>query len=203
MTGKSWLGAWPDALAFVGGLAVAWFASWNPTDLVWSLWLSSLTVGLAMIVWLIFSRAAWSPALLLFGVAVLAFFVMHFGFFHFVHSQVLGGYFPVGSEGKEVTGEELYVEVVRRYWMFIPMAALAERANFLLPPPELRGAQGFKELLRKDGGGMLAPYKGVVRMHVLIFFFAGAHFLKLDSFLVYAVVYAVYFFPWRLVGKEA
>ena len=27
------------------------------------------------------------------------------------------------------------------------------------------------------------------------------HFTKLDSFIVYAVVYAVYFFPWRLAGK--
>jgi hypothetical protein len=42
----------------------------------------------------------------------------------------------------------------------------------------------------------------VVRLHLLIFFFAAAHFLKLESFLVYAVVYAVYFFPWRLVKRD-
>jgi hypothetical protein len=49
---------------------------------------------------------------------------------------------------------------------------------------------------------MMIPYKNVIRLHLLIFFFAGAHFVKLDSFLVYAVVYAVYFFPWRLLKKQ-
>lgn len=52
------------------------------------------------------------------------------------------------------------------------------------------------------GGGLMAPYKNVVRLHLLIFFFAAAHFAKLDSFIVYAVVYAVYFFPWRLVKRD-
>jgi hypothetical protein len=34
-------------------------------------------------------------------------------------------------------------------------------------------------------------------MHLLIFFFGFCHILKIESFLVYAVVYSVYFFPWR------
>jgi hypothetical protein len=45
-----------------------------------------------------------------------------------------------------------------------------------------------------DPGG---AYVNVIRMHLLIFFFAGASFAGLESFVVYAVVYAVYFFPWR------
>ena len=49
---------------------------------------------------------------------------------------------------------------------------------------------------------MMAPYRNVVRLHLLIFFFAAAHFAKLDNFLVYAVVYAVYFFPWRLIKRD-
>jgi hypothetical protein len=40
------------------------------------------------------------------------------------------------------------------------------------------------------------PYKNVIRMHLLIFFFAFCHFLKVDSFPIYTVVYFVYFFPW-------
>jgi hypothetical protein len=43
---------------------------------------------------------------------------------------------------------------------------------------------------------MAGPYKNVIRMHLLIFFFAFCHFMKVESFLVYAVVYSVYFFPW-------
>jgi hypothetical protein len=38
-------------------------------------------------------------------------------------------------------------------------------------------------------------------MHVLIFFFFFAHFAKLENFAVYAVVYAAYFFPWRLLRR--
>ena len=33
-------------------------------------------------------------------------------------------------------------------------------------------------------------------MHLLIFFFAASHALHVDSFLVYAAVSLVYFFPW-------
>lgn len=43
----------------------------------------------------------------------------------------------------------------------------------------------------------MAPYKNVIRLRLLIFFFAAAHYAKLDELIVYAVVYAVYFFPWR------
>jgi hypothetical protein len=50
---------------------------------------------------------------------------------------------------------------------------------------------------------MMGPYKNVIRMHLLIFFFTAAHFAKLESFIVYGVVYAVYFFPWRLLRKDA
>ena len=48
---RQWNGVWLDALAFGGGLAMAWFADWNTTDLVWSLWLSSFVVGYALIGW--------------------------------------------------------------------------------------------------------------------------------------------------------
>ena len=49
----NWLSSWPDAVAFVAVLAVAWWAGWNAGDLVWSLWLSSLVVGYSTIVWMI------------------------------------------------------------------------------------------------------------------------------------------------------
>jgi hypothetical protein len=52
------------------------------------------------------------------------------------------------------------------------------------------------------GDGMMAPYRNVVRLHLLIFFFAAASFAQLDNFIVYAVVSAVYFFPWRLLKRQ-
>ena len=63
----------------------------------------------------------------------------------------------------------------------------------LFPPTKKDGAKHPMENL------MAGPYKNVIRMHLLIFFFAFCHFMKVESFLVYAVVYSVYFFPWSTV----
>lgn len=217
--GERWISAWPDALAFAGGLAMAWYAGWQTADLIWSLWLSSLGVGYAMIVWSVFSPAVLlqregSPgsavAALIGGLFMLAFFTVHFGMFHLVHSVFLNMFFPVGPKVAGLFNLELYAEVVRRYWYFVPLALLAERQAFrLAPPPPAPPSTSVKAAdiaARKQrnarfspAANMGSPYKNVIRLHLLIFFFAGAHFLKLDSFLVYAVVYAVYFFPWRLL----
>jgi hypothetical protein len=232
-----WLEAWPDALAFAGGLGLAWFLRWETRDLVWSLWLSSLVVGYAMIVWKIFGPAvfvghrAWVDRAALAehpkgpmalggglylagGLFLLAFFTVHFGMFHFVHSVFLQAFFPVepGAE-RGFPGPALYWEVMQRYGWFLPAAFIAERAAFrfkpaVAGPPDVsvkaadiaaRKARNAK----KDGmDGMMAPYKNVVRMHLLIFFFAFVSFAKVENFWVYAVVYAVYFFPWRLLKKQ-
>ena len=68
--------------------------------------------------------------------------------------------------------------------------------------PEAIAARKMRNAMQGGMSGMMTPYRNVVRLHLLIFFFAFAHFAKLDSFRVYVVVYAVYFFPWRLAkGK--
>ena len=232
-----WAGAWPDALAFVAGLGLAWYFQWETRDLVWSLWLSSLVLGYAMIGWGIFGPGvflvtqAWGDrgllrdqpkapmtagwmVLLVGGLFLLAFFTVHFGGFHFVHSVFLNSFFPVEPGlTKSFPGPALYWEVFQRYWWFLPAAAVAERAAFRFTPapPEppdtsvkaedvaARKARNARRGLGMDG--LMAPYKNVIRLHLLIFFFAGAHFARLDNFLVYAVVYAVYFFPWRLLRE--
>lgn len=224
-----WVKAWPDALAFAGGIGVAWFAGWNTTDLVWSLWLSSLVVGYAMIVWMLtgplrefaFNAAAdpmpgtTVPKLLFGGVLGLgslfglAFFTVHFGGFHLGHSVFLNGFFPIEDNGHGWPGVSTYVEVVRRYWIFVPMAFIAERAAFTKRSGKENDAGSVtaeaiaaRKARNAKGDELFAPYKNVIRMHLLIFFFAGASFAKLDNFAVYAVVYAVYFFPWRLLKKR-
>jgi hypothetical protein len=60
---RSWRSAFPDFVAFAIGLGVAWALRWRTTDLIWSLWLSSLVVGYALIVW-----ALAEPALELLGI---------------------------------------------------------------------------------------------------------------------------------------
>ncbi len=228
---QRWLAAWPDLLAFGLSLVLAWQLEWQTTELVWSLWLSSLLVGYAMIVWTIFGPAIYvgwktwtgremlaeTPKLpmavggtLYFvgGLFLLAFFTFHFGLFHLVHSVFLNGFFPVG-ETKGMIGLSGYLLVLKQYWYFVPLAALAERKAFHFKPVEPVGppdtvvtVAAIAERKARNAGqgftGIMAPYKNVMRLHLLIFFFAFAHFAQLDNFLVYAVVYAVYFFPWGL-----
>ena len=246
MTGEHaearWSTAWPDALAFALGLGVARVAGWTTTDLVWSLWLSSLVVGYAMIVWTIArpgvdltrgalrdrefaahalreSRGAafaGGGILVAVGLFALAFFTVHFGGFHYVHSQFLHTFFPLhesvsGSLDGRLPSAPEYAEVVRRYWTFLPAAFLAERAGFARRSTAVKddlsvtaaAIAARKAANVRKRGAMLAPYRNVMRMHFLIFFFALAHFARLDTFVVYTVVYAAYFFPWRLLRKPA
>ncbi len=224
----AWLAAWPDALAFAVGLGVSWWAGWSSGDLVWSLWLSSLVVGYANIVWVIglpaasMARLAWKDplstprdivtlwALILIGVSVmLAFFTVHFGGFHYVHSQLLLHFFPIDAPGAAHAGwadKATYLEVSRRYWIFLPSAFLSHRSAFLGNPLTSDGAR-WTELFsaggKKNRDYMSGPYKNVLRMHGLIFLFFLAHFAGLENFALYAVIYVVYFFPWRLVRGDS
>jgi hypothetical protein len=224
-----WASAWPDALAFGVGLAVARWAGWGAGDLIWSLWLASLVVGYTTIVWMIGHPAfmltfiAWRSrhealnttgsligltAVVLLGAAfMLAFFTVHFGGFHFIHSSFLQHFFPLDGPGaaQSAFGDKgVFVEVLRRYWVFLPSAFLSHRAVFMRTPLTLNGkrwAEGLIKNAKSSKGFFLTPYVNVLRMHGLIFFFAFAHFAGLDNFAVYAVIYMVYFFPWRLARR--
>jgi uncharacterized protein DUF6498 len=230
---ETWSSAWPDALALTVGLAVAWWARWDAGDLVWSLWLSSLVVGYSIIVWTIahpaveMGRGAWKArkltvshpnalltfwSILVLGVVVaIGFFTVHFGMFHYIHSQLMISFFPIdtgGAAGNATdAGMSTYVEIMRRYWTFLPAAFLAERAAFMRKPLSLELDLSHAGPASKSGKPariqslIWAPYRSVARMHMLIFFFFFAHFARLENFAVYAVVYAVYFFPWRLVRR--
>ena len=188
-----WTAATPDLLALLYSLALAWFLKWEVKDLVWSLWLSSLLVGYATILITIFGPLVWPvqkatskvPAAMMVGGAIfmLLFFTVHFGMFHLVHSVFLNLFFPVtDSAPKGFPGAAMYFEVLKSYWPFVLGAAVSERMN-------------LASAVRKTNP--TGPYRNVVRMHLLIFFFAGAAAAKLDSFIIYAVVLLVYFFPFR------
>jgi len=230
-TRSTWLSAWPDALAFAIGLGAAWWAGWSAADLVWSLWLSSLVVGYAMIVWIIGQPAVAMATLIwksrddplstpktvaileaiivVVAAFMLGFFTVHFGGFHYVHSQLLLHFFPIAVPGAAHLGwadEATYLEVFRRYWIFLPSAFLSHRAAFRrkpLPVDRDRWLESFAGSAKKNRDYFLEPYRNVLRMHGLIFFFFLAHFARLENVAVYAAVYVVYFFPWRLVRSES
>jgi hypothetical protein len=237
---QRWTSAWPDLIAFALGLGVAWAMGWTTTDLVWSLWLSSLVVGYTMIVWSIIQPAIELGGLVLRarrtaepgpvtttpgtlaaviaiaiagGLFVLAFFTFHFGGFHYVHSQFLISFFPIDGEHRTAT-VPVYLEVARRYWWALPSAFVAERGLFMqrtfnVPsaPPDVSVtveaiARRKAANLHKAPPRIAAPYARVMRMHVLIILFGALHFARLEGFAVYAFVYALYFFPWRLLRRD-
>lgn len=226
---ETWTSTWPDAVAFAIGLAVAWWARWSAGDLIWSLWLSSFVVGYATIVWMIaqpaaeLARVSWRDRalfrgnpralatfalLLLVGVAFfLGFFTIHFGGFHYIHSQILISFFPIEAGHGRSTDANMatYIEIARRYWPFLPSAFIAHRAAFMRKPLSLGPGSSISQLggNQKFATLFTEPYRNVTRMHLLIFFFFFAHFARLENFAVYAVTYAVYFFPWRLLRRSA
>jgi hypothetical protein len=224
--GRRWLLAIWDLGAFVFGLGTAWLRHWQATDLVWSLWLSSLVVGYATMLWTI-GQMAWiglrgarsggvtmtsqdgpgpavtrpvptqaaSIGVIFIALFFLGFFTVHFGGFHFVHSAFLNMFFPVTGEQGSFPTLATYETVFRRYAIFLPATFVAERAAFgRLWSGD--GPQALQQTVAAMGPSMVAPYKNVVRMHLLIFFFIGASILHVTNLGVVAVVYFVYFFPW-------
>ena len=137
-------------------MLVAGWQDWSTTDLVWSLWISSLLVGYAFLVLHLFTGATSRERLpsplhvpaALFG---LLFFTVHFGGFHFVHSVFLNEFFPLAGESSAgaLTAAAPYWwgslidEAVSRYWPFLFATAISRRAAFLgavsaapdTPPP--------------------------------------------------------------------
>lgn len=173
-------------LGFLLGIGVASWFGWSTGDLVWSLWLSSLVIGYLSIVSGIAAGDAAPPGKLF----QLLFFSVHFGLFHFVHSMFLNSFFPVSQGAGFGPGAFGYRLVFLRYWPWLLPAAIAERRALLAP--WLRAAGEARPSFHPG-----RPYANVLRMHLMIFFFAGAAAVGLDNFAVYAVVYAVYFWPRR------
>jgi len=232
----------PDVAAFALGLATARMLGWNTTDLVWSLWLSSLVLGYVSILSVIgkgffigsavvFSAqfpAQYRAKAILIGSSlalfVLAFFSVHFCGFHAVHAGFLSSFFPPDGVPKQAFGSvsfnpvrlfgNAFAYLMPKYGFFLIPVVVAERRVLFGSLSALMQArrqpasdQYIGQLLSAAGasahGLFSRPYLNVVRMHLLIFFFAICHALKIDSFPVFVVVYAVYFFPWSIFGKTA
>ncbi len=235
----------PDVAAFAGWLTLAWYFRWETRDLVWSLWLSSLTIGYLTILSTLAAGAVvgvhalrqrefpvkrrWAVALggLAVGLFLLAFFSLHFCGFHAGHSVFLQGFFPLESMPPDGFGRAfanpplLWVLVFRHlvgpYGAFVVPALLAERQQVFgslaaavqairgqgaadAPSAPVAGPSAKGGARNPIGDFMGRPYLNVVRMHVLILVFAGCHALKVDTFVVYAIVSVVYFFPWRALA---
>ncbi len=173
-------------------------------------------------------RAPMAGGALAGGLFMFCFFSFHFCGFHAGHSVFLMQFFPLEGLPRDGFGRAfpnppllwilVFRHLMRPYGLFLIPAVLAERHHVFQPiAAAFRAARGRpapnpspEAGSRRDPpasaqervrNALFGPYLNVVRMHLLIFFFAFCHILKLDSFLVYAVVYAVYFFPWGALAR--
>lgn len=241
---RTWASIGPDVLAFAIGLAIAWVGHWKTTDLVWSLWLGSLTLGYLTILSTLaagtvvgikvvshdeFPRRYRLPAILGgtgLALVLLAFFSFHFCAFHAGHAGFLSVFFPLEGLSPETFFDAFtnpfrlwktaFRHLLPLYGAFLVPAIIAERShvfaaiagalkavNERTPPDAAKqwfAADPERQKAVRDP--FVRPYLNVVRMHLLIFFFAFCHAVGLESFWVFSAVYFVYFFPWSAFRRE-
>jgi len=180
-----------DGLAFAVTVVLAAVLRWEAGDLIWGLWVSSLCVGYAYIVTSIVMGVlqAEGPGRIVMGALglfLLAFFSVHFGMFHFIHSVFLNGFFPLIEEGHGFPNIFAVLATAWcQYWPLVITTFISRWSDFPFN----------REVNLAGGETMMRPYANVVRMHLLIFVFAGLHAAKMSQYAVYPVLLA-YFFPW-------
>ena len=182
------LSAVVDLVSFSGTVLAAYLLHWRATDIIWGLWTSSLFVGYSTLMVGIIRGARGTfprrPArAIVTALAGVIFFSIHFLGFHYGHSVFLNAFFPlIDSEGPP----NLIMSAGTGLALYWPLVIASLLSRF----PDLRSE------VRGEAEGMMAsPYGNVVRMHLLIFVFAGLHIARLSGLAIYPVL-AAYFFPW-------
>lgn len=157
---------------------------------------------------------------------LLGFFSLHFCGFHAGHAAFLSAFFPINGITTSDFGDAfanpfklwkiVADHIFTPYGMFLIPVLISERNNILKPLGLFKDKLSSMEVSqnigiskkeeeeiqsKKLGEAMFKPYANVVRMHLLIFFFAFCFVFKIDSFIIYAAVYFVYFFPWKEFQK--
>lgn len=192
-----------DLIAFVGTVAAVIFFDWKAKDVIWGLWICSLTFGYTTIVVTIFAPALRAgggagAAMAAGGLFLLAFFTVHFGMFHFVHGQFLNQFFPLGgTSGAFLNPYTLITWPLSLYWPMV-LATFVSRFSDL----PFEGGSVIGKGNATGGAAFMKPYANVIRMHLLIFVFAGLHAANMADLAIYPVL-LFYFFPWSaFFGKR-
>ena len=174
-------------------------------------------------------RSASLLLISLIALLFIGFFALHFGAFHAGHASFLLSFFPLENI-PENTFTDAFMNpvllakiaatyIVPLYGLFLIPMLLSERntvfgilgrAIHFVKSNIFSDAEWSKQLLealleKKDKKEwqkfFYQPYVNVIRMHLLILFLAFIHSYQLDSFALYALVYAVYFLPWKALSK--
>ncbi len=198
-------------ICFFITLILATVQHWVVTDLVWSLWITSLSLGYTYLLTNIVvngiqqgleqpengfnekfallqnSRLRWAIAIIG-ALFTLFFFSLHFGMFHFIHAIFLNSFFPLLSSSSDGIPNVLMLiqTSLLRYWPVILLSLIAQIRN-------------FQKLTQSAGTQlMFSPYKNVIKMHFSIILFGVLSVVGLnDIFLPYLLI--LYFFPFEAI----
>ena len=143
-----------DLLAFAGTVTLALLLRWQARDVIWSLWISSLSFGYALMFTVYFTGIARASGLAKLGMAIaglfqLVFILFHFGMFHLVHGMFLNTFFPLlphlpFNQQNLLTIAPAALAV---YWPFVLMTFVSRARDFKLGA----GRQALE-------GAMFLPY---------------------------------------------
>lgn len=186
-----------DLLAFLVTLTSAILLKWQTKDIVWGLWACSLWLGFVYILIGIFQSVyppggkepRGSPGA---GLSILVFFTFHFGMFHYVHSVFLNKIFPlIEVDGGIPSLFRTAAVTMRAYWLLILATIVSRYPEFPF--------DGIP--LNRKAAVSSRPYKNVIRMHILIFVFAGLKALGMSGLAIYPVL-LFYFVPWNRLLRQ-
>jgi len=216
------------SLLFAGTFALAGVQAWSASDLMWGLWISSLTLGYGTIVLSIVGPLAiGEPSLLLRPKSrvkksrpqtnpVTPPFHPQIAYLFFVPIVVfMLGFFTVHFGGFHL-GHAMFLN---QFYPLVPrddlpqtigglanhFGAIVSTALALYWPFVLLSAlsmrRGFREAWSGSGSNpMMRPYVNVIRMHLMIFVMAGSVNAGLSDYVLYAAM-ILYFFPFGVVFR--
>jgi len=170
---------------------------WQAADVAWSMWITSLITGLLYIYVTAFTgkltlkhKKTKSSAKLTASIFMAVFFTFHFGFFHFVHSEFMRGFFPLDALAEGSSFITLIITTISLYYGFILVGILRMM-------PQLLGGEGGNAVEIN----IATPYAFVIRNHIMIILLGGlTHFVD-SQYIVYLVI-AFYFFPFDTIFKK-
>ena len=196
-----------DLVAFVGTVIAALTFGWQAADLIWGLWICSLTFGFLTIFVATFMGVVrangGSFVLKIFGgLFFLAFFTIHFGGFHYGHAVFLQMFMPMpaGPPGPRGLFGDPFALTARAFADYYPMVLATVVSRWSDLP--FKAFCGAGDVAKARGKALMKPYANVVRMHLLIFVFMGLTALELSDLAIYPVL-AFYFFPWSVLVRGA
>lgn len=177
----------PKLLLFLLTLVVAIWQQWQPDDLAWSMWSASLFGGYLYIVYGLLRelklRGRWQHFLF-----ALPFFTVHFLGFHFGHSQFMQSFFPLAQAPMGFL--QLVLVCLQNYWVFVLLALI--NLVFDMRANDKPASADFSPL---------APYKAVMRNHLMIFVVAFTASLNAQFWLLVMLI-LLYFFPFELLSRR-